>query len=376
MALKNSNVVKNQHYIPEGLLSFFTNEKGQIFEILLSKSKIYPTSPSNSMSETFVYEHEALEKNELENQFAKLDNEAINEMAELLSVISDVKNGAKEFADIKKCLTKMLPKLLVFYYRSGALLTEFASGNSDHKIPLLTKKILNIEYIQSLSKILENFYNCGIIESSDDFLMSDQFISTVATGIKSRFFDVSNRHIGLTETLVLIPVNASFYVAYWNSAKLNFIAEKINLLSENELINVNRSIINNSYIKSIAKKQERVEQAHKDFRFSSPTQIYAGGNPNGYTTGAIKKKEVFYDPIDKEAFDMLELMNFSQYKGLGRNDLCGCKSGKKFKKCHENPYSRIKFVIQNFGNKNIDYAIPNIPHIELPIDSWAGFKKD
>ena len=71
-------------------------------------------------------------------------------------------------------------------------------------------------------------------------------------------------------------------------------------------------------------------------------------------------------------------MSFMQYKNLGRNDLCACRSGKKFKRCHESAYNRIKLVMQSFGKNDYetsrDFIIPGAAIVEMPIDQWSGFK--
>ena len=117
----------------------------------------------------------------------------------------------------------MLPIFIIFYYSSGALLTEFSSINKEDKIPSLSKKILNEKYLKDLRETIKNFYNFAIIESDGNFLLSDQFVSTSALRIKSRFPDISNRHIGLKETLILIPLTANYYIAYWHTERSFFI---------------------------------------------------------------------------------------------------------------------------------------------------------
>ncbi len=141
----------------------------------------------------------------------------------------------------------------------------------------------------------------------------------------------------------------------------------------------NQAIINNSYIKSIATKKERIEQVLDNFDMAFPSQIFAGGNPAGYVTGAIKKKEVFFFEIDKQVHELLEFMQFTKYKNLGRNDRCACNSGKKFKRCHGEAYERLQIVIQGFGRTGREsrrnFGIPGVIVNELPVDHWSGFSE-
>lgn len=373
--MNKGNIVKNQHYIPESLLEHFTNPSGKFFEVLLGVPKVYVSQPDNSMCEMYTYEHENLEVNTIENFLSNIDGEVAAQMKEVLVLMYKIKRDEVELREVKKKIDGMLHQLLVFYYRSGALLTEFSSLEKEDKIPLLTKKILDVEYILELANTIKKFYNFAILETQNDFLMSDQYISTAATKIKARFFDISNRHIGLTDTMILIPISSSLYAIYWQSTNTIFKADAINTLNETQILSINQVIINNSYVKSICPKVERIEQVLNDFKIAFPSQIFAGGNPRGYVTGAIKKKEVFYDPIDTSAFDMLELAGFVQYKDLGRNDKCGCGSDKKFKKCHEDAFGRIKFVLASLGDNTIDYRIPGVRFIEEPVGSWSGYKK-
>jgi len=376
---KKDNIVKNQHYIPESLLRNFTDSNEKIIEVFLKTRKIYPTSPSNSMSEKFVYEHDKLEKNTVEKYFAKIDSKIAPKIKLIIAKIKKLKNGNIDIVDIKSEVEALLPIFIIFYYRSGALLTEFSSINKKDKVPLLSKKILNSYYIDLLSKTIKRGYKFAIIESNDDFLLSDQFISTSALKIKSQFFDISNRHIGLKETLILIPISSSYYIVYWNSED-DFITKdnEIHTLNEEELQLINETIINNSYIKCIGQNKNRIEQVLTKYKMQYPSQIFAGGNPSGYHCGAIRKKEVFFYEEERVAYELLEFMSFMQYKDLGRNDICACGSRKKFKKCHLDAYNRINQVNKTFSEPTTilrrKFSIPNTI-IELPVDNWAGFSE-
>lgn len=379
--MKINTIAKNQHYIPESLLSNFTTPDGKLFEALLESKNIYLTNPSNSMSKKFAYEDDSLEVNTIENYFGRIESEVVPAIKRLVDLINNYKLGSVSIKVIKAEVENLLPIFIVFYYRSGALLTEFSSMDEKHTIPALSRKILDHEYINRLAHTVKDFYKFAIVESSSDFLLSDQFVSTTALKIKSRFFDVSNRHIGLVETMILIPISSSYYISYWHSTDLFPLKEgTINTLDEQQILSFNETIINNSYTKCVAAKKERIEQAISTYKFSSPTQIFTGGNPSGFFAGAIKKKEVFFFEEDKQVHELLEFMRFTIYEGLKVNDKCACNSGKKYKRCHKNAYDKLKIIMQGFGRtgreKDEGYQIPGVTTVERPVDNWSGYSDE
>lgn len=374
------NIVKNQHYIPEGLLWNFVNGDGKLFEILLDgdAKKIYATNPDSSMCEKFTYEHKFLELNSLEKYFAGLDTRIAPDIKKLIGLIEQHKKGEVEWKQVKESVERLLPIFLTFYYRSGALLQEFGISRREDRVPLLIKKIFNFGYLRSLAGTLRDFYKFAIIESDDDFLLSDQFVSTASMKLKSRFFELSDRHIGLKDTLVLIPISSRFYAAYWHATDSFFIRQnQLHLLTKDETHLINGAIINNSYKKCVSEKKERIEEVLDCYKWASPTQTFAGGNPVGFVMGATKKKEVFLFEEDRKAFEILENMSMRLYKNLGRNDRCACRSGKKFKYCHENAYEKTEVVMRGFGQSGRQAAqahmIPGVRTVELPVDSWSGY---
>lgn len=373
-------VAKNQHYVPESLLRYFANSDDRFFEVLLHGKKIYPTNTTSSMCETFTYEHEKLPVNTIENYLSKIEREVATQVKALMQVIEEIKQGKADICVAKVIVEKTLHNFLLFYYRSGALLTEFSSFKKEERIPLMSDKILNHEYLERLAGVVKDFYNFAIIESSDGFLISDQFVSTSALRIKTRFFELSNRHIGLNETLILIPISARYYIAYWNTKRDFFVkSDKINVLDEEETRQINNAIINSSYVKCAGMKCERIEEVLPTFKESSPTQVFAGGNPSGFSMGSIKKKEVFFYEDERKAWELLEFMTIVLYEDLGRNDICKCGSGKKFKWCHLDAYNRIQEIMQTFGlsqrESMMRHLIWGVPLIEQPIDEWSGYSK-
>jgi len=372
-------ITKSQHYIPQSLLKHFADD-GKLFEVLTRDKKTFPTTIGKTMCENYTYEHDQLPVNTVEDFFCKIEGVTAPAVEQLIDVIDDIKNGKREVSEFKSNLSEILGYLLIFYYRSGALLTEFSSFNKAEKVPLLSEKILNESYINNLAQLVLNFYSFALIESDDDFLLSDQFISTSAFKAKAQFFDISNRHIGLNEIIILIPLSSSYYAVFWNT-KTNFFVEpnKINILDEEQVKQINTSIMNNSYTKCVGKKIESIQNVIDEYRWSSPTQIFAGGNPDGFHMGAVNKKEVFFTKEERDAYDMFTNAMFMPYKELKRNDICICKSGKKFKRCHLTAYERsqsiMSFMRKDQSQIMRDSAVHGVPFIEYPIDKWSGFSE-
>ena len=373
------NKVKKQHYVPSGILSNFVNSQGKIFEALLEKHWVYETTPANAMCSNYTYEHPYLEVNTLENTFQKIENIIC---PVIKAIITELNKDTKEInlLFVKETIEKHLKEFLIFYYRSGALLYEFDhdQNNTDDKILLLLQKILDANYIADLARVIKDCYKFGVIKSFDnEFLISDQFISTAALKIKNRFTTISNRHIGLRNTLILIPISNNYYIVYYNCDE-GFILQSngIKVLDAEELQLVNNVIVNNSYQKCVGTKQKTLQDSLNNYHFEKPHSIYVGYK-SGYTSGAILKKEVFFFKEDREAYEFLTMgAYFHRYDNVGRNDKCPCSSGKKFKACHYDLYQRIKIPIQNLinqGNIKSDiYGIPNAITIEQSVHEWGG----
>lgn len=198
---------------------------------------------------------------------------------------------------------------------------------------------------------------------------------------KSRFYEVSNRNIGLQETLILIPVSSSYYIALWN-AKDGFgvLPNTIHTVDSGLLNLINRAIINNSYVKCVAQKKERLEEVLNNFRGQSASQIFSGGNPSGFSMGATLKKEVFFTELETMVDDLLDFILFERFEKAERNKPCPCSSGKKYKKCHRDAHEHTKIIRRTFTGPYPfaewrPFVIPGVPVIEYPIDRWQDFSK-
>jgi hypothetical protein len=377
-----SNKTINQHYIPKCVLYNFSNKKQQLYECYLIKKKIYKTNIKSSMMDRYTYEHPYIEINRIERWFSVIENKIGPLIRRIIMILEN--NGYAELRSIIDVLNICLPEFLIFYYRSGALLYEYSFDQNDenNRILIMSEKIMNSGYIKSLSKSIIGNYNICIVNSvNGNFLLSDQFLSTAALSIKNRFASISNRHMGLKDTIILIPISKKYYAVYYHGNVPRYItSNRINILNEMQVNEINKVIINNSYRKCISYSNEALVSALEKFEDQSPSEIYAGyGDKLLYA--ATRKKEVFFYDRDKKAWQFIETPNWDRYYNIGRNDICPCGSNIKYKKCCLEPLSIAEAIISPFMAKRefpfatVDVnkdAISADSTIELPIDQFIG----
>lgn len=161
----NKPKVINQHYIPQCLLKYFSNAKGQVFEALVESSKVYTTNYRNSMSERYAYEHPDIEENKVEKYFSNIESYIGVAVQTIIDTIEAVEKHELELEAAKHVVTKYLSEFIVFYYRSGALLTEFEFDRPDKsdRVLLMLDNILNSKYISELKQTVTNYYQFAII---------------------------------------------------------------------------------------------------------------------------------------------------------------------------------------------------------------------
>jgi len=249
------------------------------------------------------------------------------------------------------------------------------------KVIHMLNRLLNSDYLDSLSQTLKEYYSFAILKNEDEnFILSDQFISTVALGIKTYDGCISNRNMGLKDVMLLIPISAKYYLVLYNGKKPDFITkDKICNLDNAQTEDINNVIINNSYKEAVSKNLEPLQKAKASFNknINDPTGVFFCEG-NELAEGAIKKKELFYYKKDQLIFDMYYRLlisgekNYYDYLNVTRNDDCPCNSGLKFKKCCQPYFSEVKRIYQEVCesqiNRNFDclerYAVSPTATIE------------
>ncbi len=376
------NTTKKQHYVSQGILKHFLNEQEKVFELLIEKKLIIPKRIQDTMEQNYVYEHPAFETNALEKKFGEIESVIFPQMdkviADLDQVYKDDRSAEKYISEIKK----MMPLLLVFYFRSGAMLHEYEFSSDKPKLDRVERLIANIfssRYINGLCQTVCNCYDAAIIvDETEQFLISDQYMSTVALKYKNRFSNASNRQIGMKETMILLPLSAKFYMIFYNGHNPSYIIkDKISILSLEEVQKINDVIIRNCYVECVGKYKKELERVKEDEIISfGPSKCLMRYSDGTLKDHIIKREVFFYEEdwdLDKNSYTYM-VQYLGKIKGkIGRNSLCICGSGKKYKHCCMHKYDLAKdilFATQNVGAVN--YNISGAVEAEAAIEEFAG----
>lgn len=374
-----------QHYISQGLLKLFSQNKKFVYEFNLNNDRIYPEGISTTMSSKYTYEHPLLEGNTLEKAFKTVEDEYIPMVKDIVATLD---NG--DITAAKALVEAALPLVLLFYYRSGAALCEFSDHNDfgrESVINNMLKRILDRRYLHKLASTIIHDYSFFVIRSSDEKLaLSDQYVSTASLNCKGKIANFSNRTIGFSNCLILIPLSAKYYVVYYNgslSLSKPIPLDTIYELEVADIFAINRVIVQNSYNKCIAMHKEELAEV-QDFKTTVCGPVgtimkYQDGTYKSYTV----KKEVFFYAEDADIYDNYvtycsQLIEFRNRHGrnVGRNDKCLCGSGKKFKKCCHQKYDQAKFIYDMIRSDQTSWMSTRSNYVEKPINEFWGLETD
>ena len=141
---KAMSTTKKQHYVSEGILKHFTDTNKKTYEIYMPKKIVSKKGISDTMSQNYVYEHSLLKKNSLEKTFAEIENKVFPILDKLITAIDTNKKNDCQY--VLETIKGILPFLLIFYFRSGALLYEYTfNSNSDNlKLDRVERMLTNI----------------------------------------------------------------------------------------------------------------------------------------------------------------------------------------------------------------------------------------
>ena len=280
--MDKKQITKKQHYISQGLLRLFSNDGIHLYECMIPQQKVYRTKISDAMEENYTYEHPLLEDNALENAFASIEGEFIPQIVALeRNVLASLKFTNEVYSQI----TSLLEIFLLFYYRSGAVLSEFSYGINDletkkqRRVRRLLEVVTTRSYLKELANSIRKGYKCALLYSSTgQFVISDQYIATVALAYKNHFFDTTNRAIGMKETMILLPLSRSLYFAFFNGNAPNYIIQnQICELNDSETYQINKLIFHNSFKKCAGPNSELLCSLQKEQYYSfDVNQVFLG----------------------------------------------------------------------------------------------------
>lgn len=375
--------VVRQHYISQGILKLFSDNQKSVFEFNVHNNKIYREGISTTMSDKYTYEHPFLEGNALENAFKGLEDVYIPKIKEIIGMLD---NNCIEEA--KTTIESIMKYILLFYYRSGAILCEFSDHEEFSKTEIINnmlQRIGNTRYLEKLAATIICDYHFLIVKSPGaEFALSDQYVSTASLNCKGMITNCSNRTIGFSECIILIPLSAQYYAVYYNgnfSLRQPIKNDAINILADEDVIALNRMIVRNSYNKCIAMHQRTLESV-KSYKstIAGPAGIIVKQKNGSFKSYTIKKEVFFYDR-DEDLFN-----NYVRYysewvsyertnkRKIGRNDACICGSGKKYKKCCINKYQQAVFIASMIQSNRTDWMSTKSNFVEMPINEFWGLE--
>lgn len=379
------NITVNQHYISQGLIKLFSENKKIVYEYNVQNDKTYCVAIRKTMSGKKIYEHSALPENTLEKFFKSIE---VDYIPAIKSIVALLDSNCIE--DAKKAIKILLKFFLLFYYRSGAVLYELGYHNNMMQEQIVIKmleRISNFSYLNRLSKAIISDYKMVIVKNNKNgFWLSDQYISTASLDCKGKIANLSNRTIGFINTLVMLPISSKYYALFYNGRlSLNRLLHEKGIIEidDEDLLLLNRVILRNSYRKCIAMHEGDLRDASKyKSTCDDPTNVLIRHSNESFSEFEIKKEVFFYD-IDLEIFNMYPqyVSNLQQFKekhnrDISRNDLCLCGSGKKFKKCCIDKYKESQRIFQRIMLKDSSWMCTPSNCVEYPIHSFWGTKDE
>ena len=378
--MAKTNRTKKQHYIAQGIIREIFNSNN-IYDKNLHNGKIYKASVNNTMCMSNSYEFPLLDDNFLEDLFARsIDPDSSQLINKLKKLLDDEK-----YMDAKNMIFKNIRMFLINYYKSVTSMIHMSkeiSKKDDSSIVRMINKIFNMPYIDRISDLLCTCYDFAIIKSNDsNFVLSDQYISTCSLKFMGRFVNLSNREIGLKNTVVLLPISKDYYGIFINGQLPNdfdITLNRINILTENQTKMINTIIFNNSYDKCISFNEKELIVLKKDNSTFGDSMIIARFD-SGNSAAFKIKQEVFFTKEEYEMYQYFEKYEWAnkEFKKCGVNNLCPCGSNKKYKKCCRDKVERCIRILNLMHfqqdelliNKKLGFEDPvqlsNCEHAEL-----------
>lgn len=376
-------ITKKQHYIPQGLIKHFSSSEKRTFELYNNKI-LSEKAIKNTMCQNLVYEHDKIPVNSLEELFSKIENSFIPLHDKLVLKVS--KNYEALNVIPKDLIHKLLLFYVLLYLRSGALLEEYAAYSDDPKNKRVERLLTNLfdsAYPAKLTNtILQGYKLSVIVSEEEDFLMSDQFVSTASLRFKNKFSNRSNRQIGFKNTIIFIPITSKFYIVFYHGNKPNYItANKFSTLTTTQVKEINSIIAENSYKKTIASQEKPLKEIKNDTKGTAgPMRTISIYNDDTVSIFTTKKEIEFYD--SERLFSRNYLSLFAEYKEnyenkIKRNDVCLCGSQKKYKKCCLSTHRRLLIIEREIYNQQEDwYSINGNLIVEDSIEVYKGSEKN
>ena len=108
-------ITKKQHYVSQGILKHFADQQKKIYELFIDKSIVTKKSIVDTMSQNYVYEHSKIEKNSIEDLFAKFESKAFPLIDSLITEIEEYCRDGDNIIPFKDKIDSIIPYVLLFY---------------------------------------------------------------------------------------------------------------------------------------------------------------------------------------------------------------------------------------------------------------------
>lgn len=368
--MKKHNRTKKQHYIAQGIIKIFFN-KDDIYEKNIRLNKTYKVSIKDTMCMNNSYELPCLKDNFLEDLFAQtVDVDSCNVIRKIITLLD-----ADDIDFALKKITKYIRIFLINYYKSITSLIHFSNDvtkKDESSILRMINKIFDVNYINRISEILNTGYDCYIIRTdSQGFYLSDQYMSSCSLKFKGRYANISNREIGLKDTVILFPLSKKYYILFINGLmpkQLNIKMNIINILNKEQVLKINNIIYNNSYEKCLSNNKKSLEEAKKT-NSSLGDSIASIGYKSGESNTFKIKQEIFFDVSEYKLYEYYNSLDWAskKFKKCTVNSKCPCGSNIKYKKCCKSKNDRCNYIFNKMHNNQKDLIINYELGLEDPI---------
>lgn len=361
---------KNQHFIAQCILNTFFSD-WHIYETLIQNKTTYKTTIKKTMMFSNSYETKYLPDNLLEDFFASAIDGKTADYSK--TIIQNIKDNV-EFKIIKDNIYEALYYYVVAYYKSLCSLIRFGSDLStlknDEAMIKLLQRIFNKNYIiELITTMIEGYDLCIIKSPNNNFYLGDQFITTASLDFKGQYINLSNREIGMSNIIILIPLNTSYYIVLFNGdvSEFNFETDKIIEVSSKLEKKINDWIILNSEKKFVSNEPVILENNNYNTYKSDITTLL--GYNNGKQEMYKIKKEIFATEKAQSLYEHWHNFDWGTRKGTPVNNKCPCGSNIKYKKCCKKMDDECQTILykMHYTNHSHLHAFQN-GICEMPIE--------
>ena len=231
MEVKMSEVVKNQHYVPQFYLRYFANNKKSIYVYDKFSLKMFPSTPRDIASEGYFYDIKRGELQVIEKVLNKKYEDAFsNFLPNFLKKIENQKHfelKKYEKVEIATFLSYQYIRTKRFREESVRLFTSSDIYNSDpHFSPLLGHYFLLSDpmLLKNISNnLIQNYYwligknvSKELFYTSDNPFVQRESLQELHTKYKKNFADFS-----LLSDEISFPLSPSYILTFYRKNKVN-----------------------------------------------------------------------------------------------------------------------------------------------------------